>query len=172
MSRFGRLGLVLMGLQLALGSPALCEAKKKSSYAIKPEEVKIVQTDARQHPWGVGLIIGDPTGVTVKYWLNAQNAWEFSLGSQLSLAGVGAHADYLLHIPVISDAPEAPIYIGGGAFLGGGGDQFTAGLRGVAGMTYIFSEPFDIFMQLSPTLTVSPRIDFYFTFSIGGRIYL
>jgi hypothetical protein len=171
MKRFRWFGLVLGVILLVAGTVGLCEAKK-NRYTVKPEEVKPAQTTTRQHPWGVGLIIGDPLGVTVKYWLDTRSAWDFALGSQLSLAGVGVHADYLYHIPVISDTPEAPLYVGGGAFLGGGGNQFNAGLRGVVGMTYIFEEPFDIFMQLSPTLAVSPNFDFYFTFSIGGRIYL
>lgn len=164
-------GIVLAAILLLAGGSGLAEAKK-NSYTVKPEEVKVAPTQAVRHPWGVGLIIGDPTGVTVKYWLTPRSAWDFALGSQLSLAGVGAHADYLYHIPVIADTPEAPLFVGGGAFLGGGGNQMAAGLRGVVGMTYLFEEPFDIFMQLSPTLAVSPGFEFYFTFSIGGRIYL
>ncbi|MEW6515709.1 MAG: hypothetical protein AB1439_02225 [candidate division FCPU426 bacterium] len=173
MKHFRRLLVILLVMHVAPLIPAsICEAKKKARYSVKPDEVQTVQADTHRRQWGMGLIIGDPTGVTVKYWLDRRMAWDFALGSQLSLAGVGVHADYLFHLPVITDTPEAPLFIGGGAFLGAGGNQVAAGLRGVVGMTYIFSEPFDIFMQLSPTLAISPDFNFYFTFSIGGRVYL
>ncbi len=165
--------LLLVGLIGLGGWVAPCEAKsKRSKYSVKPEEVRRTADRSLLREWGVGLIIGDPTGVTVKYWQDNNTAYEFALGANLGVAGVGVHADYLHHVYVFEDTPEAPLYMGGGLFLGAGDVFFTAGLRGTFGLTYMFEEPFDVFMQLSPNLAFLPEIDFFFTFSIGARIYL
>ena len=152
---------------------APCEAKKKRSrYSVKPEEVRTTSSQSLLREWGVGLVIGDPTGVTVKYWQDNTRAYEFALGTNLGVAGIGVHADYLHHIYVFEDTPEAPVYVGGGVFLGGSNEFFTTGIRGTAGLAYMFEQPFDVFMQLSPQLAVVPEITFYITFSIGARVYL
>jgi len=158
---------------LCIWHPSDCRAKAESlSYSKRSGQIRNFSPVPKKRKWGFGLIIGDPTGVTAKYWQDEHVAYEFALGSQLASAGVGVHADYLYHLFVFEDAPEAPVYIGGGAFLGGSSDMITTGGRGVIGLTYLFEQPFDVFMQLSPSISLLPELEFYFSFSIGARLYI
>ncbi|MCK5242733.1 hypothetical protein KAR34_09795 [bacterium] len=150
-----------------LWQPLECQAKRKTS-----RNSTTTSPVSKPKEWGFGLIIGDPTGVTAKYWQNKNVAYEFALGSQLARAGIGVHADYLYHLYIFADQPQAPIYLGGGIFLGGSADTISGGGRGVAGWSYLFDEPFEIFMQLSPSCALLPEIDFFFSFSIGARLYI
>ncbi|MBN1595828.1 hypothetical protein JW933_07875 [candidate division FCPU426 bacterium] len=159
-------------LLIAWNAPA-CQAKPRNTAS----KTKLTRSESsapttRGRHWGFGLIIGDPTGITAKYWQNESIAYDFALGAQLAGAGVSAHADYLYHLCVFPEVPEAPMYVGGGLFLGGSSDVISTGGRGVVGMTYLFKEPFDVFMQLSPNLSLLPEVGFFFTFSIGVRIYI
>jgi hypothetical protein len=150
-----------------LWQPLECQAKRKT-LTVSSETSKI----SKPKEWGFGLIIGDPTGVTAKYWQDKNVAYEFAFGSQLARAGIGVHADYLYHLYLFEDAPQAPLYIGGGIFLGGSETTISTGGRGVAGWSYLFDEPFEIFMQLSPNCALLPEIEFFFSFSIGARLYI
>ena len=163
---------------LMLGSMLLCLLAGISSSAVglKKSPARVSLEDEQAHKqnsrrkWGVGLILGEPTGVNAKYWRNNSHAYNFSLGAPLG-SGVGVFADYLIHSRPFSEIPEAPIYAGGGVFFQGGGDVFLTGVRGVFGIAYMFDKPFDVFFEFSPKLGLLPELDFAMRASLGGRIY-
>ncbi len=161
---------VLMLLTLPI-MPVLAQSK------INPKSRTFVNPMVDDNPidrtgkWGVGLILGDPSGLTLKYWQNEDRAFDFSIGSQLGDGGLGINADYLFHLRPFQEAPEAPVYVGGGLFLGGSSSSFSTGARAVFGITYLFEDPFDIFFELAPKFYVAPALEFSMSLSIGGRIY-
>ncbi len=133
--------------------------------------------------FGVGIIGGDPTGLSVKKWLESGNAidaaaaWSFEAQDAFQL-----HANYLWHrnIPAISETIHGwlPFYFGLGGRLrlvDGNrwhGDEARVGIRIPLGVTYVFEQaPLDLFFEVAPTLDVAPRTDADFDAAIGIRFY-
>jgi hypothetical protein len=136
--------------------------------------------------FGIGIIVGEPTGLSLKKWLNndravdAGIAWSFSENDSLHL-----HADYLWHRFDLISSPEAPgrlpVYYGLGARIklrednrgrGRNDNDALVGIRIPIGISYIFAEaPFDLFAEIVPVLDVAPRSDFDLNAAIGMRYY-
>src|SRR5262245_21090070 len=58
-------------------------------------------------PFGLGLIIGSPTGISGKVYFNKQNALDFAIGAAfVNQRGFHIHADYLWH-PVMLTQDDA-----------------------------------------------------------------
>lgn len=110
-------------------------------------------------PFGLGLIIGSPTGLSGKLYLNRQNAIDFAVGGAfLNSHGVHAHVDYLWH-PVMLATDEAfslPLYFGvGGRLLSHDrgndhDDDFHLGVRVPVGIVFDFKRvPIDVFIEIA-----------------------
>jgi hypothetical protein len=113
---------------------------------------------AEKGTFGVGLIIGEPTGVSMKLYLSDDQAIDGAVGFTAVASGIHAHADYLWH-PWIVEERESfviPIYLGPGVRLlqrdrgRGADDGLQIGLRGVAGFLFDFTEiPLDVFAEVA-----------------------
>jgi hypothetical protein len=107
---------------------------------------------------GVGIIIGEPTGVCAKLYLKDDQAIQAALALSAVVGGFQVHADYLFH-PLILEEREAftlPAYIGPGLRLlqrgagRDGDDDFRLGVRVVAGLLFDFKEvPLDVFVEVA-----------------------
>lgn len=129
---------------------------------------------AQDKGFGLGVIFGEPTGLSAKLWtsertaLDAAVAWSFS--------GVGwlhIQADFLMHnYDLISVAKgKLPLYYGGGAYLAFSSD-LGLGARVPLGLAYQFEDaPVDIFAELAPGLALLPDIGFYIGGGIGVRYF-
>ena len=161
---------------------------------------------AREKTLGLGVMLGDPTGVSGKLWLSDTQALDFAVGTfgyyrGYRYGGVNVHADYLWHFfdvfgrEGIDASRKLPLYFGVGGMFSTAGTPYnpnngpspagpwsyngpnppdtnaTAGVRGVIGITYIFSHPFDVFAEVAPTVIVTPDAGFGIDSSIGGRFY-
>ena len=134
--------------------------------------------------FGLGFIIGEPTGIDAKLFLNNTNALEF--GAAWSLDNDEAfhlQADYLWHrynLIKLNNQDELPLYFGIGArmvvrddddFPGDSGDDIF-GIRFPVGLDYLFyNYPFDIFAAIVPILDVAPDSDFDLEGCIGARFW-
>ena len=133
--------------------------------------------------FGLGAIVGEPTGLSLKYWFDDENAidgavaWSFSGDNSLQL-----HADYLRHYYFLDDSDElmdqSPVYYGIGGRLkfkqdeGNDHDDTVFGVRLPLGVTYLFKEaPFDIFAEIAPVVDLSPDFDLELNLAIGLRFY-
>jgi hypothetical protein len=69
--------------------------------------------------WELGLMLGSPTGLTLKKWLGGGSAFDVAVGGG---PGLRFHGDYLLAIaePVQSRDVSLDLYLGGGAVVGTG----------------------------------------------------
>ena len=131
-------------------------------------------SNAQQTGFGLGLIIGEPTGLSGKYWISPWTAIDGAFAWSIDKnSGVHLHSDYLWHdyriISVIKG--KLPIYYGVGARIVFATNN-NFGVRGVAGLNYIFDgTPLDIFLELVPILDIAPKVGFDFNGAIGIRYY-
>lgn len=128
---------------------------------------------AQQRPLGVGLILGDPTGISFKYWKSRGNAYD--AGATWSLDADDAfqlHGDYLWHNFDLTGEERTPVYYGLGARLRLGGDQAGLGARLPIGITHILTqEPIDIFFEVAPVISVLPDPGLDLEAGVGVRYY-
>jgi hypothetical protein len=127
---------------------------------------------------GVGVIVGDPTGIDVKVWTTTSNALHFAvawrprdpfLGTRVSFSG-----DYLRHsFDAIRSTERFPVYYGiGGVIASGGGADAVLGVRGVIGIDWLSRRaPVDIFLQVVPVLVLTPSTDLELGAGIGFRFF-
>ena len=110
-------------------------------------------------PFGVGLVVGSPFGIALKYYLGRSgHAVDFVIGDAVAGArGILVHADYLWHPAVVlrERAFDLPVYVGIGARLLDhdrsridGDDDFHVGARVPAGLLFDFKElPLEVFAE-------------------------
>lgn len=134
-----------------------------------------------QEGLGLGIIVGEPTGLSLKTWLTKSTA--FDLAAAWSFAGEGSfhvHGDYLIHNYKVFRVEKGslPLYYGVGARVRAhdhGPDQnddVDVGIRIPVGLTYLFqNDPFDLFLEVVPILDVAPETDVTLNASIGARYY-
>ena len=72
---------------------------------------------AQESGFGIGIMIGEPTGLSMKQWLNSSNAIDAGVGWSFTENGsIHLHADYLYHnydLIKISDAKIPFILVSG-----------------------------------------------------------
>ena len=131
-------------------------------------------SNAQQSGLGMGLILGEPTGISGKYWMSPWSAIDGGFAWSIDKKGtIQIHGDYLWHnydiISVIKG--KLPIYYGIGGRLVFATDNIV-GVRGVIGLDYVFDgTPLDIFFELVPILDLAPKVGFDFNAAIGIRYY-
>jgi hypothetical protein len=141
---------------------------------------------AQNSGFGLGLILGEPTGLSAKLWTSQTNAFDFGLG--LSVGGdrfsrnnvyhdngrIHLHMDYLWHsFDAIKSTERFPLYYGIGArFNSGGGYDESVGLRGVFGIAWFpHSTPIDVFLELVPVLQLTSSVGFGIDAGVGVRYF-
>ena len=141
---------------------------------------------AQDHGFGLGIILGEPTGLSAKLWTSKINAFDFGLGVGLggdrikyqgnydNSGRVHFHMDYLWHsFDAISSTERFPLYYGfGGRFNTGGGYDGSFGIRGVIGIAWLpRSTPIDVFVELVPVFQVTPLTGLGVDAGLGIRYY-
>ncbi|HEY8241538.1 MAG TPA: hypothetical protein VIH35_08825 [Kiritimatiellia bacterium] len=149
-------------------------------------------TQADQKGLGVGVIVGDPTGISLKKWVSETRAidgavaWSFDDDDSLQL-----HADYLFHYGnLLREDPQAtksgrmPVYYGFGAVVkfeedddnngngDGDDDDEFAGIRVPVGINYILkNHPVDFFLEIVPVLQLIDESDVEIDAGLGARFW-
>jgi len=133
--------------------------------------------------YGVGVIIGSPTGFTGKYFWSQNSAIVVHAGwSFLDEMGLHITGDYqFLFSGVIRDEDGIPLksvvpYLGvGGRFRFKKNEQedrtdFHVGMRIGGGIEYLITR-FGIFLELYPVVDIIPGTEFDFEGGLGFRFY-
>lgn len=131
-------------------------------------------SNAQDRGFGLGIILGEPTGVSGKLWTSGENAFDFA--AAWSFQGDGnllLQADYVWHIFRLIPVSEGklPFYVGVGGEVILANDP-VIGVRVPLGLDYMFSNaPVDIFVELVPILRLAPSTDFDFAGGLGARYW-
>ena len=148
------------------------------------------QAEPVSHPkgWGLGLMLGWPTGITAKQWLGGANAWDIGFGVG---PGIRLHADYLWGLAqVLPKNAEATLdlYLGVGPALsiargwcsypyspgyGCGGGSVLGGVRVPLGFDVRFKKaPVALGLELAPGLLVGADVHTLFDIFFFVRFLL
>lgn len=138
---------------------------------------------AQDRGMGLGVILGEPTGVSLKGWITKTQAvdvglaWSFGRHDALHV-----HWDYLFHAYNTFQVKEGklPIYFGiGGRFkfdddydLNNCDNDNRVGIRIPLGIDYLFEKvPVDIFLEIVPILDLAPETELDFNAGLGSRFF-
>ena len=130
------------------------------------------QNEPQKGNLGLGVILGSPSGISLKYWKSGNHA--FDAGLAWNFAGedaISVHGDYLWHSWLESETGRFAVYYGIGAqtLLA---NESTIGARIPVGLTYILDDaPIDFFLEVAPIFEVIPNTEFEGAGGIGARFY-
>lgn len=133
-------------------------------------------------PFGLGLMIGDPSGLSAKYTLDRTHAVDFGLGFSLEANYIHLHADYLFHFGELTrgwPGGEWLPYVGVGGkvwvFDTGKGDDDDGGSIGVRvpfGIALrLDSAPVDFFLEIVPGMRILPGTHTDIDGALGARFW-
>ncbi len=125
--------------------------------------------------FGLGIIVGQPTGLSAKYWLSSNNALDFGLGYSFEKnSRMSLHVDYLFHARNLFNTSEnISLHYGPGGRLRlvEEGDS-RLGVRFDVGLTWVpRNSPVDVFIEIAPLLDIIPETKFSVNGGIGVRYY-
>ena len=130
---------------------------------------------ARDGDFGLGVIIGEPTGLSAKAWLSSKSAVDFAAAWSFEKhAKFHLHADYLMHSfrLIKVEKGELPLYfgVGGRLILREHDHDDLVGIRIPVGLEYFFDElPLDVFVEVVPVVNLAPDTDADMDGGIGIR---
>lgn len=133
-------------------------------------------TYSQDKGFGLGLVVGEPTGISAKYWLSSQNALDFGLGYSFSSNANRFHlnVDYVWHNEnVIRSKERLPLFYGiGGRIKTREKDNASVSVRGILGLLwYPRYVPIDLFVEVVPVLRIVPDTNLEFDAGVGIRYF-
>lgn len=143
---------------------------------------------AQDRGLGLGIIVGEPTGISLKKWSGTSTAVDGALA--WSFEGENffqVHGDYLSHnfTLIKVEKGKLPFYYGLGGrikFVDGDnergtrrdkdGDKTRIGVRIPLGLAYLFEKTtLDLFLEVVPILDLIPKTDFKLNAAVGVRYF-
>ena len=128
---------------------------------------------AQGHGIGLGAMIGTPTGITCKAWVEPSSAIQINVGYySLDQTGTTAlTADYIWHSHVFRTHQQLPLFYGLGGIVGFSGANMF-GARLVGGIAWWpRGSSIDVFFQIAPTVYFKPTSDFKIDPGFGIRFF-
>jgi hypothetical protein len=141
---------------------------------------------AQDHGFGLGVIVGEPTGISLKNWMQNSKALDGALAWSFEGEGfIQLHGDYLFHNFTLLKVEKGklPFYYGIGGRIrfidgddGGKGrdkdDEARLGVRIPLGLACLFAKaPLDIFLEVVPILDLIPKSEFDLNAAVGVRFF-
>jgi len=148
-----------------------------------------LQAQAEGGPWGLGIILANPTGFSGKYRFSKENSLDAALGYSLGHSdNIALHSTYLWEFNNSIHLDN----VGIGHYFGVGGalysrnrndpppfwadnnvdDTLALAVRGVAGLNHYFKNPsIEVFAELSLNFFFVPSTHVDLGLGIGGRYF-
>jgi hypothetical protein len=142
-------------------------------------------------PWGLGVILHNPTGVSLKHRFSKDNSLDAALGYSFGYTdNITLHSTYLWEF---NESLKINDHVSLGHYFGVGGalhsrdrnedpppwadrderdDEFGLAVRGVAVMNYYFDDPtFEVFAEVALNFFIVPGTDADLDIAVGGRYF-
>jgi hypothetical protein len=136
---------------------------------------------------GFGLMLGDPTAVTVKSRSGGENDLIFNLGFYSHYGDLRLDGIYTFNFPEAFNSRKFEFYAGVGAVIGFGhgegffhkhhddddhdGGDLGIGVKGLAGVNFKPSKKFELFLELGPLIGLTNGVGADMEGAIGFRFY-
>jgi hypothetical protein len=143
--------------------------------------------------FGLGFVVGDPTGLSAKWWIGPTNALDFGLG----FWGYGVNnrcfdngncprygynsgtfnMDYLWQSNIVRGQVQLDWHVGaGGRAIWWGdcvNDCFAIAARAPIGLDLMFNNPgfLEVFFEIAPSFVIVPGMWFQIEGGLGVRFY-
>ncbi|MFC1513784.1 hypothetical protein ACFL5P_02130 [candidate division KSB1 bacterium] len=133
------------------------------------------QAFAQRDGFGLGIVLGEPTGISGKFWqtqstaINGAIAWAFGKEDAFHI-----HADYVFHDfdRFEVDRGSMPFYFGIGGRIASNDVDDYIGARFPIGIEYILEDnPLHVFFEIVPIFDIIPATDFDMNVGIGIRYF-
>jgi len=128
---------------------------------------------AKERSLGLGVIVGEPTGLSFKKWIGKNAAIDAAAAWSFIEDTFHVHADYLWHNSNLFKAEKGRLLF----YFGVGGRisteaEFRVGARVPVGLNYNFeNSPLEVFAEIGPVLDLTPATEFKFTGGVGIRYF-
>lgn len=133
-------------------------------------------------PFGLGVIVGEPTGITAKMYLDSEKRYAADAGAAWSLSGdneLHLYGDYLfheyslLHNALRVSKGKLPLYFGvGGRVKFRENKDDKVGIRIPVGSAYQFDGfPLEAFAEVVPILDLAPDTKLAWNGGVGIRFH-
>jgi hypothetical protein len=131
---------------------------------------------------GLGVVVGSPTGLSMKYLLGRQSALSMHAGwSFINEKGIHITGDYQYLFPMVIETAEGTSISDLTPYIAAGGrfrfkedeneeSKFHFGLRIGGGVEYLISR-FGIFLEIVPVVDLVPSTDFDIEGGLGFLFY-
>ena len=137
--------------------------------------VLVLATSALAGNVGLGVMAGEPTGLSLKVWSGSRTAFDAAAGWSVGHDDwIYVHGDYLWHRYELDvDEGSLPFYFGIGARVLVHEDHDSrVGVRVPLGLDYLFANHrWDIFIEVAPIIDLTPDTEFDVGGGVGARYY-
>ena len=147
--------------------------------------------------FGIGFVIGDPTGLSAKWWIGGTNALDFGLGfwgygfndrcwvdnngathcDRFGYSNGTFNMDYLWQSNIVRGQAQLDWHVGVGGrltWIGDcNGDCARIGARGAIGLDLMFNNPsfLEVFFEVAPVFVLVPGLWLDIEGGLGVRFY-
>jgi len=130
---------------------------------------------AKDKNFGIGVILGEPTELSGKYWLPADRAVDAALAYSFldDNTSFAFHADYFNHLNgIIERHYKMPLYYGFGVhFRMRENQENSFGIRVLGLIVYLSEAPVDKFFEAPPVFRLLPDTNIDFDIAVGARYF-
>ena len=167
----------VVGIALA----ALAVSTTATSVDAAPNRASAFRADKQ---FGLGIMLGAPSGLSGKYFLDSKHAIDFGVGAigyYRGRDGLHLHLDYLIHPFSITNNPtfDLPLYFGIGGRLfnfddndnNDDRDGLALGVRAPLGVAFDFNRvPLDVFVELALVADIFVGYNDDFGIDVNGAV--
>ncbi len=148
-----------------------------------------INASANLRPWGLGVIIANPTGFSVKHRMSGKHSFDAAFGYSTGRRDyIHIHGTYLWEFnrELVVGKAALGYYFGVGGVLNSwdnndnpppwadnnSDDELGLAFRGSGGLNYYFDDPsFEVFAEAALHFFFIPSTDVDFGLAIGGRYF-
>ena len=123
--------------------------------------------------FGLGAVVGEPTGITGKMFLSGSSAVDATLSWSFVKDKLYVHSDYIHHFSDFfgSGAPTLLAYTGIGGMIELQ-ENPEIGVRIPFGLSYTIPDtPVELFFELAPVVLLAPETSVELNGGLGARYY-